>query len=520
MQGRLLFLTAILIGFYSYSIFFLGIFSLINGISIFFVSLTIFIIVFYSVLHHPDSVKSLYVQAKKNFFYFFIFLILAVINIIGALGPELGFDALWYHLVIPKLYIESGVIEFIPGGLLYYSVMPKLIDLLYVPALMFSNETAAKLIHFMFGVLCSIVTYKIANLFVSKKLSYLAAIIFYSNLVVGWMSITAYIDLGRAFYASLSIYFFILYLKLRNIKYLLFSAILVGLEMSTKLLGISTLLSFIFVILFINNQNNTLKIRSAFLLGFIPFLIVLPWLIFSWVNTGNIVYPFFTNIYPSGFSFGSFNPLTILKDTVSLFLLSADPISPIYIIVLPLIVVFFRKMPKELKVLSMILLINILIWNFIPQKNSRFILPYLPIFSVLVVWVISKSNKSIKTILYIFTYLIILVNIFYRGAANAKYMPVILGFQSKEEFLVENLNFEFGDYVDRENRVKNIVGNNKVLVYGIHNLFYVDFPYEHESWSNNKEYKYVLTKNDSNMEKGYNLIYKDLVTSTYLYEKN
>ena len=39
-----------------------------------------------------------------------ILLTQGIINLIGALGPELGFDALWYHLTLPKIYLSEGKI--------------------------------------------------------------------------------------------------------------------------------------------------------------------------------------------------------------------------------------------------------------------------------------------------------------------------------------------------------------------------------------------------------------------------
>lgn len=69
-----------------------------------------------------------------------ILLIQALVNLIGALGPELGFDALWYHLPIPQTWLANQKITFL-GGDLYYSGLPKLIDMLYV-------YPGSQLIHF------------------------------------------------------------------------------------------------------------------------------------------------------------------------------------------------------------------------------------------------------------------------------------------------------------------------------------------------------------------------------------
>jgi len=520
MQGRLLFSIAILIGIYSYFVFFAGLFGNLNksvigaSLIIIFAAILVFLFVY------KESVVSIYIQAKKNSFYFLILLFCISVNLIGVIGPELGFDALWYHLVIPKLFIEWESINFIRGGLLYYSAMPKLVDMLYIPALMFGNELTVKFIHFLFGILTTVVTYKIANLFLDKKWSYLAAVVFYSNLVVGWMSITGYIDLGRAFFGTLSIYSFLLFYKTKDFRYFFLSSILAGFEVATKFLGFSTLISLVLAYVFFIDGRMFLKIKNIILYVLISVAVVTPWLIFSYISTNHLFYPFFTDIYPSGVSILSFNPLLILKDTIGLFLFSADPISPIYLIFLPIIVFHFKSSSKNIKLLIFILAINLLIWNFVPQKNSRFIIPYLPIFSVLAIWGLSVSTKNLQKIGYIFLYFTFILNIIYRGVANFKYVPVILVLESKKEFLVQNLNFDFGDYLDVENKVERIVKDEKVLIKGIHNLYYVDFSFDHESWAKGDNYSYILTRGELEDKNGYNLIYIDLITNTYLYEKN
>ena len=48
----------------------------------------------------------------------------ALLNFATVFTPEIGFDALWYHLTLPKLWLLKHQWHF-NGGLLYYSVMPR-----------------------------------------------------------------------------------------------------------------------------------------------------------------------------------------------------------------------------------------------------------------------------------------------------------------------------------------------------------------------------------------------------------
>ncbi|MDP3987959.1 MAG: hypothetical protein Q8P80_02340, partial [Candidatus Levybacteria bacterium] len=167
-----MFALAILIGIYSYLIFGLGLWSLLTKENI---SILTFLFFFLLIVLNKKYFRSSF-KCFKTFkqwrkitdkFTLIILIILGaqmIVNLIGALGPEISFDALWYHLTLPKMYLLSGSISHIPGGLLYYSDMPKLGEMLYALPLSFGSQTGAKLIHFSFGLLSLAALY-----FLSRK---------------------------------------------------------------------------------------------------------------------------------------------------------------------------------------------------------------------------------------------------------------------------------------------------------------------------------------------------------------
>ena len=260
-----MFSLAILIGIYSYIIFALGLSGLLFKNYI--VSITVLYLLFCSYWYRKpltsfviiffDSIK----RARNNVLapiFIGIFFLQAFINLVGALGPELGFDALWYHLTIPKLYLENHSVFYIPGGLLYYSLMPKLTEMLYVGALAINGEILAKLIHFSFGLLASIALYKLSRKFFTPKISLISVVVFYSNLVVAWQSTTAYVDLARTFFEIMALWGFVNFWKKREKKWLIESAVMLGLAISTKLLAIGSVLimSILIVTYFIYHRKS------------------------------------------------------------------------------------------------------------------------------------------------------------------------------------------------------------------------------------------------------------------------
>ena len=206
---------AILIGIFSYAVFGLGLLGrlgelelrslgVLGGLGILGVVLFRFRI--------GSLLKKLKLLRQDRIFILLLALLFAsvIVNMVGVLGPELGFDALWYHLTIPKIYLSQNKIFFIPGSLFYYSAMPKLTEMLYLVSLVFSPiGTLAKLIHFSFGILSAIALYRLAKRYLKTRESLLTVLIFYTTLIVGWQSITAYIDLTRTFFEILALDLFL-----------------------------------------------------------------------------------------------------------------------------------------------------------------------------------------------------------------------------------------------------------------------------------------------------------------------
>ena len=545
-----MFSLAILIGVYSYLIFGLGLLHLLykNYIAIMTVAY-----LFFCTFWYKESLKNLFiwlrrllregVSFKKDYF-LLIFLIVAqaIVNLIGSLGPELGFDALWYHLTIPKLYLENHSIFYIHGGLLYYSLMPKLTEMLYTAALALNGEIMSKLIHFSFGLLSIIALYKLSRKFFSKHISLLVVVVFYANLVVAWESITAYIDLARTFFEIMALWGFVNFIcdketpsrrsLLGKRIWLIESAIMLGLAISTKLLAVGSLLIFIILIVlyktsrlgFQPRSKNNVSMRDILLYWLIAIFISLPWLVFAFVHTGNPIYPFFSSVYKTNIGISLINPFKFISDTWIIFTRADDPISPIYIILLPFVIIFFKTFSSNLKLVALYSFLGIIVWYLTPRMGGgRFLLPYLPGFSIVVGAILEKikEQKMLYRLSVLLIIIVALISVFYRGVANVKYIPTIIRRESKRDFLATHLNFSFGDFYDTDNYFKtHIKKRDKVLLYGFHNLYYVEFAFIDSSYvKKGDEFNYVAVQNSNLPQKfrAWDLVYYNPITKVKLY---
>lgn len=509
-----MFSLAIFIGIYSYLILLLGLFGELRTQWVAVVTIAgIFIVIVYfrkslrSLFENIEQLQSVrrssIPHVRKTIqqnsvitLSILLFALLAIINLIGALGPELAFDALWYHLTLPKLYLLTHSITHIPGGLLYYSDMPRLTEMLYTAALAIDTETAAKLIHFTFGILTSVVVYKLGRKFFDKKIALLAMLIFYGNLVVDWESITAYIDLSRAFFESLALLGFLEYSTTMKRQWLVTSAVMTGLAICTKTLAIGSIAIFMILIIFLgrrNKKNIKMIFIDGFYYGIVALLVPFPWFFLSYLNTGNPFYPIFSGYEIHQTAGMLLDPFRFLQTVWQLFTHSPDPLSPIYILSAPLLLVPFllpfagmKKLHRSrFFPLALYCLVAILVWYVTPQTGGgRFIIPYLPAFSVVAATVFAFAYpKTFKNVLIGIILLITCISIVYRGAANRKYLPVILGQESRDHFLSTHLNYNFGDFYDTgEFYKRHLRPGEKILLYGFHNLYYVDYPFIDSSW--------------------------------------
>lgn len=482
--------------------------------------------------HILKQLKNYKFKCKRPSFAVILLVLLGLVNLVGVFGPELAFDALWYHLTLPKIFLDEHQISFIPGGLLYYSAMPKLGEMYYLTSLALGSEVIAKFIHFLFGILTTIAIYKISRKYYSEKISTLVSLLFYSNLVVAWLSITAYIDLTRAFFEVMAFWAFLNWCEKRDKKWLINTSIFLGFAIATKLLAIGSLFIFLILMLYIflseRKKRGFSLASTGLVLALGSLLIPLPWFMFSYLNTGSFFYPFFSSIYPVSQSLKLLNPFTFLSEIFIIFTQAVDPISPVYLSLFPAAIILYKKFSKVGKIILIYSLLAVAVWYFTPRTGGgRFMLAYLPVISLLVGEILNLLQKQNARLLYKFTVgLIILTSLItlgIRSYENSKYSPVVFGLQSKEDFLIKNLNFKFGDFYDTDGYFKkNITEKDRVLLIGFHNLFYVNFPFIDASFlKEGDKFNYIAVQN-AVLPKEYNdwhLVYENKITGVKLYKR-
>ena len=142
---------------------------------------------------------------------------------------------------------------------------------------------------------------------------------------------------------------------------------------------------------------------------------------------------------------------------------------------------------------------SLVIWTLTPiTGGGRFLLGYLPVLWIAGAIILSRLEmyKRYFYVTLLSLLFLLCIAILYRGAASVKYIPVVLGFQSKQQFLTDHLNFLYGDFYDTDGEFKkNIKPSSKVLLYGFHNLYYMDVLFIDSSWVKKGDtFEYIATQ--------------------------
>ncbi len=414
-----------------------------------------------------------------------IFLSFIVLNLVGVFMPELGFDALWYHLTLSKLLLFKHQWYF-PGGLFYYSAMPRLAELISLPLFAKLGYIGPKFIQYLSGIIVCIYIFKSSKLlFKDKLLSLVAVNLFYATWLVSWQSSSAYVDLVRTAFEIAGLYYLLL-----PRKQPLVAGVLFGLAIGTKWHALGSLL--IAAVVF-----SPIIIIPAL-------LVAAPWFYLAAHFTGNPVYPLFEKFMTHGqlaqVSPNFYLPFSIIKRifTSPLFLTrpSEDFLSPVTGLVFIISLLGLVSTNKLVRRLSLYGTLGTILLLLTPPPSTRYYLPYLPAVILAAVYVISRLKERYSRLLVmVFTFSAIIV-FGMRLISYAKFTPLITGRVSVNQFLASQQNRLPNTFIDADDFViNNLPAGANYLISNLHNLYYFPYDFDDQSFaSKNKRYDYLITQ--------------------------
>ena len=224
------------------------------------------------------------------------------------LAPTVDADGLSYHLPVPKRWIASGTLAYLPTY--PYSNTPMGGEMLFMIGLVLAGDSAAKALHFSLGIMAAIGVYATGARLTRVNGNAVGAVSTMLYLVgpAGVVSLlgTAYLEGLIAFAMIATVLAWLIWLREGNDGWLRCAFVLVGVTIAFKLTALVFALSIVAftIVAFWDRaqgrlQPTLLPVARQWPLVLLAALPVLPWFCRSAVLTGNPVFPLFVGLIPS-----------------------------------------------------------------------------------------------------------------------------------------------------------------------------------------------------------------------------
>ncbi|MCB8968468.1 MAG: glycosyltransferase family 39 protein [Ardenticatenaceae bacterium] len=332
-----------------------------------------------------------------------------------ALLPPTSWDALFYHLTGPKLYLAAGQIR--PGIDIPHLNFPSLLEMLFMLAMALRGDVAAKLLHFFFAPLLAGLVYVLGKRHFHLRDGWTAVLFLFAAPMTLTLAGWAYNDLALAFYQVAAIAALLQWREQRTTPWLILSGALCGLAMGLKYTSFITPLFLAGVVAWEYRRQWRDGIRPFLTLFCATTLVAAPWYVKNLVFTGNPTYPFvFNGRYWDDFRAAAYagtgtgiglDLLALLRLPHDLMLglrdASADVATgPLFLMFLPLLLVYsltrwHKRAPAAMRPLLIFVLLQYLFWmlgviSSAGLWQSRLLLPAFVILCPILAWVLDDLS--------------------------------------------------------------------------------------------------------------------------------
>ncbi|MBM3435014.1 MAG: phospholipid carrier-dependent glycosyltransferase [Bacteroidetes bacterium] len=222
--------------------------------------------------------------------------------VLSATLPPVRVDELVYHLVIPRHYLAHGGVTEMPWNI--YSYFPGLMEILFAFFLK-SGVISPQIAHCIFGIGCCWATQLLASRFGLRRpyqwMAVFAVLLtpeFFKEMT--W----AYVDLANAFFWTMGFLFFLKWSEQRKTVDLIWMGVAAAGACSIKYTSLIYPLILSLLILLELRRGSSSVSWVRYVRGILAAMVVFAaltswWWIRNWVWTGNPLFPFLSEIFPS-----------------------------------------------------------------------------------------------------------------------------------------------------------------------------------------------------------------------------
>jgi dolichyl-phosphate-mannose-protein mannosyltransferase len=208
-----------------------------------------------------------------------------------ALAPEAEYDALSYHLELPRRWLAAG--RPVDDVNEYVSLYPLGWDLLFGAGLTLGGPGAAKLLHTATLPACGALAALLARRISTRASPWLTAAMFVTAPTVFWEATTAYADLALTLFAGAAVVALVRATDTGDRRWSIIAGLQLGFACATKHVGLVALASVIPVLAWsrLRAEQSREAVASVAVVAALALLVTLPWYVRAWTASGNPVHP-------------------------------------------------------------------------------------------------------------------------------------------------------------------------------------------------------------------------------------
>ncbi len=209
-----------------------------------------------------------------------------------ALAPIIAWDALTYHLVAPRFFIEAG--KFVHPVNIQQMGFPLLGQMQFTLGMLLAGDGIAPLLHFGYGLLSMGITAVLARRTFGKTAVFPAVMALLTIPSLFTLMRWPYVDITLLFYTTAAFYAFHRWTERKEGGWLVMLGLFIGFGGGLKYTAVATPVAISISLIWVSRRDGiTLIFKRLLLIGSIAIAAILPWLIENGITTGNPVYPFF-----------------------------------------------------------------------------------------------------------------------------------------------------------------------------------------------------------------------------------
>lgn len=224
----------------------------------------------------------------------------AIVLLVEAVAPEVQYDALSYHLGLPRVWIDAGGLIDVPEQIQSYYYLAA--EMNFTLAMLLAGPIAAKLVSLIVLGVTIVAVHVVARDMFSVRVAVIAAALFATTPAIAWQGTTTYVDVAVTLYVFLGAYAALRARRLGSTRLAVVAGLLLGLGLATKVTAVLTVAPIALILVCAPPAPAASgRRRIAVVLAFAAALALAlaPWPLLRYVQTGNPVFPLFNGVFHS-----------------------------------------------------------------------------------------------------------------------------------------------------------------------------------------------------------------------------